>query len=80
MKSSEFRKLVDNSLYNEDKKRIITESESGNYEVFEVICEGELYAVCETEKEAKEIVYTLKDKHSGKQLIIEKKTYKSWEE
>jgi hypothetical protein len=79
MKSSEFKKLVENSLYNEVKKRIITESDGGDYDVFEVVCEGEPFEVCKTEEEAQEIVNKLEKQHPGKQFIIEKKTYKSYE-
>jgi hypothetical protein len=79
MKSSEFRELLENSLYNEVKNRIITESEEGNYDVFEVVCEGEPFEVCKTKEEAQEIVNKLEKQHPGKQFIIEKKTYKSYE-
>ena len=79
MKSSEFRQLLENSLYNEVKNRIINESEEGSYDVFEVVCEGEPFEVCKTEEEAQEIVNKLEKQHPGKQFIIEKKTYESYE-
>jgi hypothetical protein len=79
MKSSEFRQLLENSLYNEVKNRIINESEEGSYDVFEVVCEGEPFEVCKTEEEAQEIVNKLEKQHPGKQFIIEKKTYESYD-
>lgn len=79
MKSSEFKQIIESSLYNEVKNRIITESEGETHEVYEVVCEGEPVEVCKTEEEAKEIVDKLKKEHPGKQFIIEKKTYESYD-
>ncbi len=79
MKPIDLNNLIESSLFNEVKKRIINESKEGKHEVYEITCEGEPVQVCGSEEEANEIVDKLKKEHPGKQFIIEPGEYDSYD-
>jgi hypothetical protein len=80
MKVSELNNIIENILSEEVKRTILNESKGDSKEVFHIICDGEPYMNCDTEKEAEEHLDKLKKEHPGKQFIIEKTMYESHEE
>lgn len=80
MKQNELKNIIENTIFNEVKKRIIQESEGEQMEVYHVSCEGEPLETFKTEEEAKDFVEKNKEKFDGKELIIDKKSYESHEE
>jgi hypothetical protein len=80
MKQNNIQQIIENTIFNEVKKRIIQESEKEVMEVFHVTCEGQPLETFKTEKEAQQFVEKNKDKFNGKELIIDKKTYDSHED
>lgn len=77
MKVSELNTIIENTIYNEIKKAILSESKMDTKEMYHVTCEGEPVMTCKTEEEAQEHVDLLKKDHPGKQFIIEKVKYES---
>lgn len=80
MKQNELKNIIENTIFNEVKKRIIKESEGDQMEVYHVSCEGEPVETFKTEEEAKHFVEKNKEKFNGKELIIDKKAYESHED
>ena len=80
MKVSELNNIIDNILSEEVKRAILNESKGESKEVFHIICDGEPYMNCDTQKEAEEHLDKLKKEHPGKQFIIEKTMYESHED
>lgn len=79
MRPIKLNDIINISLSNEVRKRIIMES-TDIYEMYQVTCEGHPVQMCESEEEANEIVNKLEKEHPGKQFIIEKRSFKSYEE
>lgn len=77
MKQNELKNIIENTIFNEVKKRIIKESEGDQMEVYHVSCEGEPVETFKTEEDAKDFVEKNKEKFNGKELIIDKKAYES---
>lgn len=80
MKVSELNNIIENILSEEVKRAILNESKGESKEVFHIICDGEPYMNCDTQKEAEEHLDKLKKEHPGKQFIIEKTMYESHED
>jgi hypothetical protein len=69
--------IIENSLYDEVRLRIINESKINSHEVYHITCEGEPVDTFETEEIAMNHLNIYKKKHPEKEFIIEKKTYNS---
>jgi hypothetical protein len=80
MKVSELNNIIENILSEEVKRAILNESKGESKEVFHIICDGEPYMNCDSQKEAEEHLNKLKKEHPGKQFIIEKTMYESHED
>ena len=77
MKVSELKQIIESVISEEVKKTIMEESEMGNKEVYHIKCEGLPLATFESEQEAQDALPDYKEKHPGKELIIEKGVYES---
>ena len=80
MKLNEVRKFVDSTIHNEIRKKIVEETEKKKKDYYHVTLDGEPIDTFESDNEAKDYVAKMKDKYTGKDLIIDKKTYQSYEE
>jgi hypothetical protein len=69
--------IIEESLYNEVKSRIISENKTKGHEVYHITCEGEPVDSFESEEIAMRHLDIYKKKHPEKEFIIEKKTYDS---
>jgi hypothetical protein len=69
--------IIEESLYNEVKSRIISENKTKGHEVYHITCEGEPVDSFESEEIAMKHLDIYKKKHPEKEFIIEKKTYDS---
>jgi len=77
MKVSELKQIIESVISEEVKKTIMEENEGGKMEKYHIKCEGLPLATFETEKEAQDALPDYKEKHPGKELIIEKGVYES---
>lgn len=68
--------IIDNFLFEEVKKTILSENEDKK-EVYHITSEGEPVMICSSKEEADEHIDKLKKDHPGKQFIIEKGDYES---
>jgi hypothetical protein len=78
MKVTDLNQIIEKSLFSVAKRMILKESEE-KLEVYKVMCDGEPIQICNSESEANEIVDKLKKDIPGKQFIIEKDSYESYE-
>lgn len=78
MNLSEINNIINDVISEEIRKTIIMES-TGK-EVYHIKCDGEPIATFDSEEEAKEELPDYEEKHPGKQLIIEKGIYESYED
>jgi hypothetical protein len=76
MKANELMNIVESFLYDEVKKNILNEGK----DVFHIKCEGQLVDTFKTKEEAESHLDIYKKDHPGKQFIIEKGMYESYEE
>jgi hypothetical protein len=79
MKVSELDNLFESVISKEIKAAIMEQLEDVKHEVYHVKCEGEPVETCNSEDEAQEIVNKLEKEHPGKQFIIEKGKYDSYD-
>lgn len=77
MKISELKQIIESAVSEEVKKTIMEQVEEGKMEKYHIKCEGVPLATFETEKEANDALPDYKEKHPGKELIIEKGVYES---
>ncbi len=77
MKISELKQIIESAVSEEVKKTIMEQVEEGKMEKYHIKCEGVPLATFETEKEAQDALPDYKEKHPGKELIIEKGVYES---
>ncbi len=77
MKISELKQIIESAVSEEVKKTIMEQVEEGKMEKYHIKCEGVPLATFETEQEAHEALPDYKEKHPGKELIIEKGVYES---
>ena len=77
MKVSELKQIIESVISEEVKNTIMEQAEMGNKEVYHIKCEGLPLATFESEKEAEDALPDYKEKHPGKELIIEKGIYES---
>jgi hypothetical protein len=77
MKVSELKQIIESVISEEVKKTIMEENEGVKMEKYHIKCEGLPLATFETEKEAQDALPDYKEKHPGKELIIEKGVYES---
>ena len=80
MKLNELNNLIESTLHNEIKKRIISEGTENKKEVYHIKCEGEPIATFNTMEEANEELPKYKKSHPDKELIIEPGLYESHED
>ena len=80
MKINNINKLFSETITKEVKKAILRESSSESKEYYHVIKDGLPIETFETEEEAEQYVMDKKDEHTGKELIIDKRTYGSYDE
>jgi hypothetical protein len=76
MKIRDINNLLESTISKEIKKAILTE----NKEYYHVTLEGEPIETFETEEKAEEYIENNKDKHDGKELLIDKKIYNDYNE
>jgi hypothetical protein len=76
MKIRDINNLLESTISKEIKKVILTE----NKEYYHVTLEGEPLETFETEEEAQEYIENNKNKHDGKELLIDKKIYSDYNE
>jgi hypothetical protein len=76
MKPNELMNIVESFLYDEVKKNILNEGE----EVYHIKCEGQLVDTFKSKEEAESHLDIYKKDHPGKQFIIEKGMYESYDE
>jgi len=79
MKPKKFNTIFENILRKSVKERILKESEGG-YEVHHIMCDGKPVETFKTHEEAMDNLGKYKKKFPDKQFIIEKGTYKSYDE
>ena len=77
MKISELKQIIESAVSEEVKKTIMEQVEEGKMEKYHIKCEGVPLATFETEQEAHDALPDYKEKHPGKELIIEKGVYES---
>ncbi len=77
MKISELKQIIESAVSDEVKKTIMEQVEEGKMEKYHIKCEGVPLATFETEQEANDALPDYKEKHPGKELIIEKGVYES---
>jgi hypothetical protein len=77
MKISELKQIIESAVSEEVKKTIIEQVEEGKMEKYHIKCEGVPLATFETEQDAQDALPDYKEKHPGKELIIEKGVYES---
>jgi hypothetical protein len=86
MKVSELKNLIEETISNEVRNKILSENEgeveTGNNkkEYYHIKCEGIPLATFESEKEANDALPDYKAKHKGGELIIEKGKYQNHED
>jgi hypothetical protein len=86
MKVSELKNLIEETISNEVRNKILSENEgeveTGNNkkEYYHIKCEGIPLATFESEKEANDALPDYKAKHKGGELIIEKGEYQNHED
>ena len=78
MNLSEINNIINDVISEEIRKTIIMES-TGK-EVYHIKCDGEPIATFDSEEEAKEELPDYEEKHPGKELIVEKGIYESYED
>ena len=78
MNLSEINNIINDVISEEIRKTIIMES-TGK-EVYHIKCDGEPIATFDSEEEAKEELTDYEEKHPGKELIVEKGIYESYED
>ena len=78
MSLSEINNIINDVISEEIRKTIIMES-TGK-EVYHIKCDGEPIATFDSEEEAKEELPDYEKKHPGKELIVEKGIYESYED
>lgn len=77
MKISELKQIIESAVSEEVKNTIMEQMEEGKMEKYHIKCEGVPLATFETEQEAHDALPDYKEKHPGKELIIEKGVYES---
>ena len=78
MKLSEINEFIDSTLLNEAKKVLSEEQET--YEVYHLKCDGEPIGSYKTKEEAESEKEKIQGLKPGQELIIDKKTYESYED
>lgn len=78
MKINEVNDLLTKTITEEIKKAIIAENDESQKDYYHVMLDGTPIDTFETPKEAENYVSKVKDKHTGKNLIIDKKNYQSY--
>ena len=76
MKSTDIKKIINESLFDEVKKTILRENKEGD-EVYHITCDGEPVETFENKDDAMSYLDIYKKKHPEKEFIIEKKKYNS---
>lgn len=77
MKVSELKQIIESVISEEVKRTIMEDNEMGKMEKYHIKCEGLPLATFESQEEAEEALPDYKEKHPGKELIIEKGVYES---
>jgi hypothetical protein len=77
MKVSELKQIIESVISEEVKRTIMEDNEMGKMEKYHIKCEGLPLATFESQEEAEEALPDYKEKHPGKELIIEKDVYES---
>jgi hypothetical protein len=77
MKVSELKQIIESVISEEVKRTIMEDNEMGKMEKYHIKCEGLPLATFESQEEAEEALPDYKEKHPGKELIIEKGIYES---
>lgn len=77
MKVSELKQIIESVISEEVKRTIMEDNEMGKMEKYHIKCEGLPLATFESQEDAEEALPDYKEKHPGKELIIEKGVYES---
>lgn len=80
MKINNINNIISETITNEIKKAILKESLLESKEYYHINMDGQPIETFETEEEAEQYVMDKKDEHTGKELIIDKKKYGSYDE
>jgi hypothetical protein len=80
MKPNEISELIEDVVSNEVRKKILKEAKESKKEVYHIMCDGEPVANFETQDEAESHLDIYKKDNPGKQFIIEKGIYESYED
>ena len=80
MKVSELKQIIESVISEEVKRTIMEDNEMGKMEKYHIKCEGLPLATFESQEDAEEALPDYKEKHPGKELIIEKGVYESHED
>jgi len=76
MKSKDIKVILENTISNEIRKAILAESK----DYYHVMADNQPIETFETYEDAQKYIDDVKDKHSGKNLLIDKKKYGSYDD